>query len=661
MVALAAVSLPYLWILFDLWSGSVNLLRQVSPSNFYDLQARALLSGHLYVPKGSLGIEAFVRGNHQYTYFGLFPSLLRLPVLAVTHRFDGRLTALSLLLAWVVTGVATAMLLWRVRMVLRGNAVLGWAEAVSSGVLAAAVTGGSVLLYLAASPKVTHEDVAWSVALTLASAFCLLGVVERPSWGRVVTSGILVLCTALNRSPTGYACILGAVLIAVWFAVGGDRSTNRRWVLPLLVVGGVALVANGLMNWAKLGAPFGLSEADQVWTHVNAHRRAYLSANGGSAFGLRFLPSTLLAYLQPVGIHVGSTFPFLSLPSTPARAVGHVVLDEVYPTASIPASMPLAFLLAAWGVITAFRPRASGKIGGVRALLVALAAATVAVLCFGYIADRYLADFLPFVALAAMVGLVDVWRRMEGRSHRTRVAAVVVVLVLGVFGVWANIGAAITPTALWTSAQAKQFVTTQRSLGGTPTVQSGDRLPYFAPQGTLFAAADCSGLYLATGYSYATVPGQQLQHESWLPVEQGPGINHVIQLVFNRPVSLSDPPIRLLTYGQSTLVAEPTGTNRVRLVLEHPGTPASEWPPADSSSLSVTPHTLYPIEVTTDPNLQALTVAGLGGGIEHYLPGNGPAAVVTQDTAAATVTQVPRPAPSMALCRTLVGDGGVGH
>ena len=62
VIGIAVVTIPYLWILWDLWTGSPNPLRVVSPSNFYDLQARAMFSGHLYVPNGALGIEAFVHG-----------------------------------------------------------------------------------------------------------------------------------------------------------------------------------------------------------------------------------------------------------------------------------------------------------------------------------------------------------------------------------------------------------------------------------------------------------------------------------------------------------------------------------------------------------------------------------------------------------------------
>ena len=575
-VGMAAVTVPYLWVLWDLWTGRIDAFRQLSPDNFYDLQGRALLAGHLWVPNGSLGIEAFVHGGHQYTYFGLFPSLLRLPVLALTHAYDGRLTAPSMLLAWVVTGVVAPLLLWRVRVLVRGDAVVGWAEAAAAGVAVAALTGGSVLVYLASEPKVSHEDLAWSVALTLAVVFALLGVLERASWGRVVASGILVLAAALDRAPTGYACCLAALLVAGWFALPAQRATSRRWVLPMALAGAVPLAVVGLVNWLKLGTPFGLSEADQVWTHINAHRRRYLAASGGSGFGLGFLPSTLTAYLQPAGVHLQSAFPWVTLPTSPARTVGGAILDDTYPTASIPASMPLYFLLGLWGLVTAFRPRPVGRVALTRVLLVAMVAATSGVLLFGYLADRYLADFLPLVALAGCVGLVDVWRRLAGRGRGPRVAVLVAIVVLGGFGVWANVGAAVTPSALWTNAQSQAFVRAQ--LATTPSataalVHTADRLPYFAPAGTIYAVDSCAGLYVSTGFSYAVVPQQQLMHETWNPVEQGPGITHVLQVVFPGGVAADDPAVTLLTWGATRVELVPSGVDSVRTVVVDPGGP----------------------------------------------------------------------------------------
>jgi hypothetical protein len=171
---------------------------------------------------------------------------------------------------------------------------------------------------------------------------------------------------------------------------------------------------------------------------------------------------------------------------------------------------------------------------------------------------------------------------------------------------------------------------------------------------------DCSGLYVSTGISYSTVPGQQLEHLTWIPVEQGPGINHTMTVEFNRTVRAGDRPVVLLTYGPSSLVLEPTGTDRVRFVVEHAGAPSVHWPPTSTASVPVVPHTVYGVVAMTDPNMKEILAGGMGVGVEHYLAGDGPAVVVTtpassgNDAGPVTVTDI-SPAPSsMSLCRSLV-------
>ena len=71
----------------------------------------------------------------------------------------------------------------------------------------------------------------------------------------------------------------------------------------------VPFIIGCVVTYAKFGIPVGLPMADQVWATVNAHRRYFLAANGGKAFSFGFLPSTLTAYFQPVGIRLGGHLP----------------------------------------------------------------------------------------------------------------------------------------------------------------------------------------------------------------------------------------------------------------------------------------------------------------------------------------------------------------
>jgi len=660
VLGMAAVTIPYLFVLWDLWNPGPSFLRPVPPDFFYDSQARAMFHGHLYLPTGWLGIEAFNHDGHQFTYFGIFPSLLRMPVLLVTSRFDGRLTAPSMLISWVVTGVFSSMMVWRLRILVRGQAVLGRAEAACYGLFVATIAGGSVLIYLSATPFVYNEDFAWSVALTTGTLFTLLGVLERPTWRRVVACGVLVLFANLDRTPAGYACVIGAGLVAVWFGMGRGGSSNRRWMIPMLGVAFFAFAVSCAVTYAKFGLPVGLPMADQVWAQVNAHRRYFLAANGGKAFSLAFLPSTIVAYLQPFGIHFTGVFPYITEPTAPAAAYAGAVLDDTYPTASVPPTMPLLFLLSIWGVVAAYRPRPAGRLALARIPLFAAAAGISGVLLWGYIANRYMGDFMPFLILAGAVGLIDVWRRLQGRSLRSRRLALAGVAVLAAFSLVANIAIAIEPSAQWNPAELTNYTTVQKALSVqnlASTVHHGATLPYWAPAGELYIVGNCSGLYYSTGETYATVPGQQLMHWTWSPVEQGPGIIHTIDVTFNEPQSAVDPPFPILRFGNATLDVEQGPFEDVQLQVVNAGAKSVSFPSAVGGNFPISPGVTYQFQVITDPNMNAIEVSQGGSKIiGHYLPGKGPATVLeTPPSSPIVVTDVTTPAKGeISLCRSLL-------
>lgn len=571
LIGAAVAAVPYCWVLWAEW-GPFNFLRSVVPDNFYDLQARALLHGRLWVPTHSLGIEGFIHDGRTYTYFGLFPSLLRLPIEAVTHHFDADLTAPSILLAWIVTGVVSALLLWRVRVYLRGSAPLGRAEAVSYGVLIASIQGGSVLMFLAGTTFVYHEDLAWSVAATVTGLFAVLGVLEEPSNRRLGWCFVFVLVANLTRVPTGVGTSLAALLAAAWFFFGrGGEQHRGRWI-AVAAVGVVPLLAGVAVNMAKFGIPFGLPMAEQVWTQVNLHRRQFLAANGGNYWSPRFLPSTLLAYLGPFGLRASRVFPYLTLPTSPAAALDHVLLDRQYRTGSLFATSPLLFLLSVLGVVGAFRRRAGSMAKLVRIPMIGATTGAVSILVWGYIAERYLADFMPFVIVACIVGMVELWRRLDGRSRRTRRIWTAVVVVLGVFGLAANVGSAITPTVYFTQAQAVAYVKAQKAFSdvtGDPLrghIRQGDTMPYWAPSDSLFIAGDCAALYISTGDDNSTVPYQQAEHLTWLPLERSAPLVHAVT-VTDRPPLHAHTMVTVMTVGADRLQLQTLGHRRYRFVF----------------------------------------------------------------------------------------------
>lgn len=679
-------SVPYLYVLWGMW-GKIDFFRSVTPSAFYDLQAKSIVKGTLAVKNNSLGIEAFYHDGHTYTYFGIFPSLIRLPVLALDPSLQGKLTAPSMLLAWVVTALFSSLLIWRLRIMFRGDAVMGWLEGVSYGVLVATVCAGSVLIYIAANPWVYDEDLAWSVALCTGAFFMLLGVMESPSWRRIVLSSVFILMTNLNRSTTGWACVIAGFLVAGWFAFGRAYPSRRRWALPMFGAALVPLIIGGIVTTLKFGGPFSLPLADQKWSMVNPYRRYFLAKNGGKGYGLQFLPTDLWTYLQPFGLRLSTIFPFITIPNAPPQIFGNVVFDQWTPSTSITASMPLLTLLSAWGTVAAFWPRSAGKIRLARPLLLGAAAATGGVVLWGYIADRYLADFMPFLILGATIGLVDLWRRVgdrplkdptrkaRRRSLRPRRWLFGSVVVFGVFGILANTGAALGSVVQWSTPQSLQYVEVQKDLSLTPLtaiMKRGSSLPYWAPTGELFDVDNCSGFYISNGVQYYTIPGQNLQHIVWIPIAQAPGEIHRIEFTLTQPLGDFIGNIPIYRWGQAVVTLEPANNDEARIVVVNPS-PAPSWPNAQGPLIKFRPGRHYVLSIETDPYLQSLRVRYITAGhtvlahisklsvdagvqvLYRYEAGNPPQKLVASPQPGITFRELAEPNQSqgLALCRSL--------
>jgi hypothetical protein len=616
LIAIALTAVPFIWILWSLW-GPVNPLRlSIYENNFYELQARAMFHGRLSIATNSIGIEGFVHDGRTYTYFGIFPSIIRMPIMLFTSSLDGKLTTCYELLAWLLTGLFASLLLWRVRYLVRGNAVMGRAEATGFGILIATLMGGTTWMLLAATPYVFNEDIAWSICLTVGSIFALLGVIERPSWGRVILSGVLILCANLDRSTTGWACVVGASLIAFWFLLGFGGQENRRWFFPVFAAGLIPLAVSCAVNYSKFGVLFGVSNQAQVWTHVNAYRRKFLAANHGAEEGTIFVPTNVVTYFRPDGLSLSRVFPFVTLPTSPPTALHGVLFDRLYRTASLTASSPLLFLLGIWGLVTAFRPKSIGKVARTRLLLLASGGAGAALLLWGYIAPRYLGDFVPFLVLAGAVATADVFRRLEGRSRSLRVGSVAVIGLVALFGIAANIGIAVVPNEEWNSTQVLNYVQAQKTvsdLTGHPleaNVIRGSSLPPWAPAGKLFVIGNCSGLYMSNGEKYVTVPSEQYQRATWMTVELGPAFQHTFRVTARAPQSGNTQSVPLMTAGKYTVSvsASPTGDPkfvRLNLVARGPATYTFARPEVRSGSANS-------ITVVTDPVKHSLQVFANG-------------------------------------------------
>ncbi len=556
--------------------------------SFYDAQAQALLDGHLDVDPARVTFEGFRVDGRTQIYFGIFPSLLRLPFLAVDGELDGRLTQLSMLLAFVVLLAGSGWLLWRVRSLLGGtNAPARW-ELVTAFLFPLAVGAGAVPLYLAGRAVVYHEAELWGAALSVAALAAVVGVIARPSAGRVVAAAALIALALNARFSVGLGPLMALALVALAMVAAslsgrspalrrlarlGPREPPRLTGPTALLLVGALLLPLGLhaaVNSARFGTPFGIPIDKQVYSQINPDRRAALEANGGTIFGAQFVPTTLVQALRPDAVGSVRAFPFVALPHAPAKVIGDVRFDTIEPSLSATTSMPALCLLTLAGVVLLVRRREWALAG----VFVAAAGGFFLSLTIAFVTSRYLADALPALALGGAIGL-----QALGLSARARAAALAGLALLVVAGIVVNGGAALVSQRLLDEASEPEraaFVRAQddvdRLLGRAPAgVRGGPSLPERAQgaPGDLFVVGDCAGLYV-----------QGLQHD-WLAVERTAGVGvQRVGVTFPESPPLRDEVLLALGSGpRSVVVTTRSGPGGTSFAVRTGGRPVERSAP----------------------------------------------------------------------------------
>ncbi len=646
----AMIFLPAFWLTFGDWRGRLTFFPTNEQANVYDLQGRALLSGHFNVPTGSLGVEGFLHAGKTYTYFGVFPSLLRLPILAVTHSLDGQMTAVSLFLAWAVTCVATGACLLLVRRIIRGNVVASSLELVTTCALSAAMTAGTIVPSLLACPRVYEEDLAWSIALGLSLLALMLRFFLQPRRRWLVGIAAVAIAAVMTRGSTGVAWLLALVALGLFCQFSRHGVAWKPFAKGFF---GIALAAGGLValvSYLKFGILYGFDEKDQVWTQVYAPRRAFLAANGGTTFGLQFLPTNLLAYFSPVGLFVSGLFPYFQTPVNAAQPIGHVVFDHILPTQSLTASAPMLLGLSLIGTIAVVAKATTQMERVLRILIVATVLATGPVLIFGYIAPRYLGDFVPWMVLAGASGFFWLAKKIEQKAALFFKA----VIALSALAVVVNVAAASTMQLSWSKEQATNFTRAQQNLSPSALrgqVSVSPSLPLEAPPGHIVIVGNCAGIYRTLG----PLPNISLslqEHKSWLPLAPTVGASATMSVVITRTPMRGDAELVLATKGEMSVVLRPVDRGVARIVIERP---FSQIPPVPTVTppFVVTKGMTGTVKVTIDPYLQTTNIAGFDNTMETAFAGPGASAFPPVTSSWATVT-TNRPMAKSDLCQSIL-------
>jgi hypothetical protein len=471
---------------------------------FFDIQAGSIMNGHLWVPEGSLGIEGFVVDGRTYSYFGIFPALLRIPVRLITHEFDGRLSLISMAIAWVVFAVMTTRLYWLVRRVLREGHPVGRLEAALAAIFLAAATGGTSITFDAALPWVYHEVYVWSIASVVGSLYWLLRVLifSAPRDTRWLL--VFVLVASLTRTTGGWAVCLVTIAAGIWlFARRSDKPSPRVWG-GVLLAGVLPFVAGIAINYLKFKHPFMFPLENQVFTSVNRHRQEVLAENGGTLAGLQFFPSSLVNYFRPDGIRFTGYFPWVSFPATPARGYG-AELDQGYRTGSVPSFMPMLFLLTVASIPILFRRLPTFGHRAVRLIWVGALLMTGGVMAYGYIAYRYTSEFVPLLIIGGMVSVHAAAGWLTRARRGVQVGVVMGAALLTVYSMTIHLAVGHVATATtYKGHKLEAYLDRQLDISGSSDAYAGlvhrsDSLPTGGEADDLWIRGNCDALYFNGG------------------------------------------------------------------------------------------------------------------------------------------------------------------
>ena len=311
--------------LFSLITSSLIILRRIftdpfggvlagSPagysSNFFSAQALSMLHGRLWVNPADLPAECFVYKGQCFGYFGITPSLLRIPLIAQLRSNATQLPAgftNVTLSAALVLGIASSI--WLVDYYLSKYSLsdvrLQTVENRSSLLLsktnyliAILMAGPGNLLLQIARPAAYEEAIAWSIAFFLLAVICVLQYFEN-SRVRFLYFSTLFMTLSANSRPSIYLASLTLPLliwlITRWFRPNFMNQTTTRSLIAMFIL---PFTTASIICYLKFRTIFpALTLNEQV--PEAPHWEAIYSLNGGHDVSLRFIPTNFFIYFNP--------------------------------------------------------------------------------------------------------------------------------------------------------------------------------------------------------------------------------------------------------------------------------------------------------------------------------------------------------------------------
>jgi hypothetical protein len=405
------ISVVTVYYLFLLSNGAFQLFAPEMLDKVFDNMLVHLLRGEFWVDREAIGFEAFTRDGKIYTYFGVFPAILRLVALPFTDIAQAELARFSCLTAVVIF---VALQLRMLQIVHQRLPVVNRRPELLAVVMVTTVLNGPQVYILGSAP-VYHEPILWSAVM--AAAFNL--VIVRTTFGSKSLRGRdLVLLAALaglavnTRPSIGVALYVGTILVVAWtswcrYAPKSDAPQYSgeavmqlsSTVVPPVAILALAAAVAGAINFERWGNPLAFADFHYYDMRLNAYPNLVEVLHKYGEFDVGRIWIGALYYSTDI------PYVLKAVPSFAEFLLSHVQTLEGPPITPI-LTNPLTIILAAIGLYRVWWKfeLSSRHVAILRLALLGHAFAVFLILtAMGY-ALRYRFDFAPFMTLAALIG-----------------------------------------------------------------------------------------------------------------------------------------------------------------------------------------------------------------------------------------------------------------
>jgi hypothetical protein len=402
-----------IYYIFLVTDGTYNLFKPLGTlarGMVFNSMLEHLRHGEFDVDPALIGFEGTIRNGKTYIYFGIFPALLRFPLL-----LTGALARLDVTRLYCAIA-ATVALYFKLASLALINDKLPRSRLQATAffvIVLSLLLGGAQIQFLKGS--IYQETIEWVGAIASAFLYCAVrGLIAKRefSTGLIAAMAGLAGLALLTRASTALGLYLAAgllVMVLAWPAAESRRSwlprlvrglVSTRTVVGLAILLGFVTVSS-IVNYQRWGHPlqFFYDPHAYITYMTEPERLARLEAYG--MFNIRRLWYGILYYFCPIWTIIRPDGQFL-FSEFETR-----MLDGVEPPpSSFLLSDPLLLVLG--GAFLLRLPRLARErlldLRAVTALMIGFLIPAFLMLTFFYMAFRYRMEFYPFLEFTAFLG-----------------------------------------------------------------------------------------------------------------------------------------------------------------------------------------------------------------------------------------------------------------